>query len=388
MHIAAVMNPLRTGLRSLSKQVFRPNPADRCAHASLARQARRPQRRYASYQRFPGRGGNEVSRGTGRKNYGPYSNFAPFARVQYIWRNYRNAVLIFGAGGSGFYVYNLEQVPITGRRRFNILSPERERELVSDGAYQETLQQYRGKVLPRDHPYTQLVARIVTRLLPAVQGLDQGDWQVHVIDDDSQPNAFVMPGGKVFVFTGILPIAQDENGLAAVLGHEIAHNVCHHMAERMSGQVITMLATIILSSLIDVSGQIVNSISNLALTLPNSRTQESEADHIGLLMMAQACYDPRTAPQLWTRMSEFERKKGGAPPQFLSTHPSSGNRGQAMQKWIPEAMQKYDESACSITARGLDEFKKIADVRRRLPGTMTVLTGGRASRRDEDDDFW
>lgn len=298
-------------------------------------------------------------------------------------------MLVVGGGGTVFYVYNLEEVPITGRRRFNVVSPEREKALVSDGAYQETLREYGGKILPKDHPHTQLVARIVTRLLPAVQGLDQGDWQVHVIDDDSQPNAFVMPGGKVFVFTGILSIAQDENGLAAVLGHEIAHNVCHHVAERMSGQIFTVIATIILSQLLDISGQLGSSISSLALTLPNGRTQESEADHVGLLMMAQACYDPRTAPQLWSRMGEFERKKGGAPPQFLSTHPSSANRGQAMQKWIPEAMEKYNESECSITARGFDEFKRIADVRRRLPGAMTVLTGGRATRQQEDDDdFW
>ncbi|KAK5078804.1 metalloendopeptidase [Lithohypha guttulata] len=368
------MNSLRNSLQGL----FRFAPVARTAGSkATTRHISHIQRRFVSYQRFPERGGS-------RPNSGPYSNFAPFARVQYIWRNYKTIVIVTGAGGGTFYVVNLEEVPVTGRRRFNIVSPENEKALVSDSAYQQTLQEFRGRILPKEHPYTQLVARIVTRLLPSAHGLDGGDWQVHVIDDPNNVNAFVMPGGKVFVFTGIIPIAQDENGLAAVLGHEIAHNVCHHVGERLSRQVFTIAAALLISSVFDISGQIGNSIADLTLTLPNGRTQESEADHIGLLMMAEACYDPRRAPGLWKRMGEFEKRKGGAPPQFLSTHPSSGTRGEAMEKWMPQAMEKYNESECSITARGFDEFRKIADVGRRMPGTMSVLTGGRASRENED----
>lgn len=201
-------------------------------------------------------------------------------------------------------------------------------------------------------------------------------------------NAFVLPGGRVFVFTGILPIAQDENGLAAVLGHEIAHNVAHHMAERMSRQVFTIGAAFLLSYVLDISGQLGNGIADLVLALPNGRAQESEADHIGLLMMAEACYDPRRAPGLWNRMTEYEKRHGGAPPQFLSTHPASSTRGDIMQKWVPEAMQKYQESECSITARGLNEFRKIADIGRRLPSNRAIFAGGPTLSRGNDDDDW
>lgn len=295
--------------------------------------------------------------------------------------------MIVGGGGTVFYVANLEQVPITGRRRFNVVSPETEKSIMAEGAYKETLQQFQGKILPRDHPYTQLVARIVERLLPSAHGLDGGDWQVHVVDDPNMVNAFVLPGGKVFVFTGLFPVAHDENGLAAVLGHEIAHNVAHHVGERLSRQGITILAAFLLSFVFDVSGQIGNSVSQLVLSLPNGRTQESEADHIGLLMMAESCYDPRRAPELWKRMLENEKKHGGAPPQFLSTHPSSGSRGQAMEKWMSEAMGKYESAQCSITARGLNEFKKLSDIVGRMPSSRplpAILGGGGRSGGDDD----
>lgn len=344
------------------------------------------QQRFASYERFPHRGGRSSSGSS--SSYKPYSNFAPYARLQYLWRNYQTPILIVGAGGTTFYVINLEEVPITGRRRFNVISPETEVSIMSEGAYRETLQQFQGKILPRNHPYTQLVARIVQRLLPSAHGLGGDDWQVHVVDDPNMVNAFVMPGGKVFVFTGLFPVAYDENGLAAVLGHEIAHNVAHHVGERLSRQGITLLGAFLLSFIFDVSGQIGNSISQLVLSLPNGRTQESEADHIGLLMMAESCYDPRRAPELWKRMLENEQKHGGAPPQFLSTHPSSSTRGEAMQKWMPEAMAKYEGNQCSVTARGLDEFRKLSDVVRRSPLSrpLPIIVG--RSRGSDDDDGW
>ncbi|KAJ9652489.1 metalloendopeptidase [Neophaeococcomyces mojaviensis] len=367
------MNFLRTGLRIS----FRGLPRSSSFTARLPRF----QQRFASYQRFPGRGG-----GSG-PSFKPYSNFGPYARVQYIWRNYQKPVLVVGAGGTTFYVFNLEEVPITHRRRFNFISPETEKSLVSDREYQSLLQQFRGKVLPREHPYTQLVAKIVERLLPSAHGLDGGDWKVHVIDDPNMVNAFVMPGGKVFVFTGIMPVAQDENGLAAVIGHEIGHNVAHHVGERLSRQFFTIAAAFLVSTLFDVSGQFGSSVTDLILTLPNGRTQETEADHIGLLMMAESCYDPRRAPELWKRMAENERKHGGAPPQFLSTHPSSGTRGETMQKWMPAAMAKYDESDCSITGHAMDEFRRLTDIGRsvRRSAPIPIFTGGSNS---SDDDWF
>lgn len=312
----------------------------------------RTQQRWATYQRFPGRGGPSG----GRQQ--TYSGFQPFARAQHIWYNYRAAVLVTGGAGGAFYVYNLEEVPITHRRRFNCISPEQEKALMSGGAYEQMLQQFRGKILPESHPYTQLVAKVVERLLPSVGSLAGDEWRVHVVDDPNMANAFVMPGGKVFVFTGLLPIAQDENGLAAVLGHEIAHNVAHHSAERLSRSLPIMVISVLGSMLFDVSGGLSQYVTSLVLELPNGRAQETEADHIGLLMMAQSCYDPDQVPALWSRMAEYEKKHGGAPPQFLSTHPSSFNRGDTIRKWLPEAHAKYQESECQATSRHIEDFRK------------------------------
>jgi predicted Zn-dependent protease len=227
----------------------------------------------------------------------------------------------------------------------------------------------------------------VERLLPATHGLSSSDeWHVHVIDDPDQKNAFVLPGGKVFVFTGLLPIAKDEQGLAAVLGHEIGHNVAHHMAERLSNSVIVGLAAIIISSLLDVSGQLSSSIASLALSLPNSRTQEMEADRIGLLMMAESCYDPEAAVDLWTRMQQAEQF---SPPQFMSTHPTSYNRRELIKSWLPEARQKYEQSNCAMIGRHVPDFKEALGI----SGPKTTKTRSqdpyvRRRQDDDDDDFF
>jgi metalloendopeptidase OMA1, mitochondrial len=288
-----------------------------------------------------------------------------------------------------FYAANQEQVPITHRRRFNVVSPETEKQLSEQG-YNEILQQFRGKILPENHQYTQLVARVVERLLPSVGDLAGDEWRVHVIDEPDQKNAFVIPGGKVFVFTGILPICQDENGLAAVLGHEIAHNVAHHVSERMSQNFITMAFAIVASLVFDISGGLANSLGSLLLSMPNSRAQEMEADHIGLLIMAQSCYDPHSAIGLWTRMAEAEK---GAPPQFLSTHPTSYNRRELIRGWMPEAESKYSESECSLTSRYAQDFKQAFGVNestqigrgRRVP---IPHRGPPPRRSGDDDDFF
>ena len=162
------------------------------------------------------------------------------------------------------YVYNLEEVPISGRRRFNIVSKENE-VAFAGGGYEEVLQEFSGKILPPDHPYTRLVAKVVERLLPHTGGLAGDDWKVHVVDDPKQKNAFVIPGGKVFVFTGLIPICEGEDGLAVVLGHEIAHNVAHHAAERMSRMAPLAIVSIFASMLFDVSGQASQFFVNLLL---------------------------------------------------------------------------------------------------------------------------
>ena len=213
--------------------------------------------------------------------------------------------------------------------------------------YEQTMQQYKSKILPSNSKQHRMVQRVLDRLIPA-SGLGDQDWEIHVIEDPMK-NAFVIPGNKVFVFSGILDVTQDDDGLAAVLGHEIAHNVAHHAAERMSQSFILVPFAIVGSLLIGVDPGIANSAVSLAFTLPGSRKQETEADYIGLLMMARSCYNPEAAVGLWQRM-EKANGAAGAPPQFLSTHPSDHNRIEKIRKWLPEAEQARLLGECSATA--------------------------------------
>lgn len=308
------------------------------------------QTRFASVNpRFPN------PRGSGGQSW---SRFGPTYRAQYLWRTYRNPILVVGGGGTVFYVANLETVPVTGRRRFNVVSPETEKQL-SQGAYQEILAQFEGRILPSNHRHTEIVAKVAERLIPH-SGLQGEEWRVHVIDDKSQVNAFVIPGGKIFVFTGILAEVQNEEGLAAVLGHEIAHNVAHHSAERMSTGVIATVFAFAVSYLFDVSGGLGQQIGDLALQKPNGRTQEQEADHIGLLMMAESCYDPKAALDFWQRMYKKEKAMGGSIPQFMSTHPTSYNRSELIRGWLPQAEAIYQESGCVGTGQHIADFNQAA----------------------------
>lgn len=170
-------------------------------------------------------------RGTQYKRFGSRSGgisgfFLRWAARPTFYRD----VGIVTAGAGGFYVYNLEQVPVSGRRRFNIISAEME-ESLGKATVDQVKEEYKGKFLSDFDPRVRQVKKVLNRLLPYAEGegLKDLDWEVHVIDSPEQ-NAFVAPGGKVFVFTGILPLCRNEDGIAAVLGHEIAHIVAHHSA--------------------------------------------------------------------------------------------------------------------------------------------------------------
>ncbi|CAI7620175.1 unnamed protein product [Penicillium glandicola] len=279
-----------------------------------------------------------------------YNRFRGSAHQPIVFRLVQNAkphhFVVIGAGISGLYLYNTEIVEMTGRRRFNCISRHQELNM-GEESYLEVLSSERGKILPHNHPLTRMVDGVLQRLIPQVS-IEGADWKVHVIKDDGMVNAFVLPGGKVFVYTGILPICKDEDGLAAVLGHEIAHVVAHHPAERMSNSFITLGAVFAISFLFDVSGQFSSFLLNLMYSLPNSRTQEAEADNIGLMMMSKACFNPEAAVKLWARMHEQEKQ---SPPQFMSTHPTSYNRMEAIQGWLDKAEAIYDENGCS-TVKG------------------------------------
>ncbi|SMQ48942.1 unnamed protein product [Zymoseptoria tritici ST99CH_3D1] len=268
-----------------------------------------------------------------------------------------------GATCGGFYIYNLEPVAVTGRRRFNVVSPGREAEMGLQ-MYNQSLQEFSSKLLPAHSSEHRMVSRVLERLIPH-SGLsdEENKWELHVVDDPT-PNAFVIPGGKVFVFRGILDIARGEDGLAAVLGHEIAHNVAHHAAERMSRSFIILPFAVIGSLIVGLDVGIGNGLAKLAFELPGSRKEESEADYIGLLMMAQACFDPKAAIGLWQRMESMEGKQGGAPPAFLSTHPSSHDRGEKIRGWLGKAEEVYQRGECGGMGGYMSGFKEVTDFSR------------------------
>src|SRR5262249_24645643 len=207
-------------------------------------------------------------------------------------------------------------------------------------AYREVLS--KGRVSSDPELNTQ-VTRVGRRIAEAT-GKDY-QWEFKVLDD-KQANAFCMPGGKVAVYTGILPVTRDDAGLAAVLGHEVSHAIARHGGERLSQSLVVqggLAAT--QAALAQRDPVVVQSVTALlgaggsvGLLLPWSRAQESEADHLGLIYMAQAGYDPHAARDLWVRMSDLSRSSA-KPPEFLSTHPSDATRIAQIEGWLPEALQ-------------------------------------------------
>lgn len=236
-----------------------------------------------------------------------------------------------------------ETVPYTGRSQLQLISPQQENEM---GV--QAFQQIVGKAkLSSDAAASEMVTRVGKRIA-AVTGHPEYQWEYRLIQDDTQVNAFALPGGKVAVYTGILPVTKDENGLAAVLGHEIGHVVARHGGERMSQQMGVNVVVETLAGLSSGNPVVVQSVSALlgagasvGVLLPWGRAQESEADHLGLILMAKAGYDPHAARDLWVRMAELSAKGSGKPPAFLSTHPSEATRITQIEAWMPEAMQYY-----------------------------------------------
>ncbi|KAG0053969.1 hypothetical protein BGZ83_000113 [Gryganskiella cystojenkinii] len=259
-------------------------------------------------------------------------------------------VVTVGAGG--YYVTHLETVPMTGRRRFMDISQSQEAVMAQE-AYQQVMHQYGNQILPPNHAYTQYVKKVAARIVRAA-GMQDLEWEFHVIASDEK-NAFVLPGGKVFVFTGILPIAQNEDGLATVLGHEIAHQLARHSAEKLSFTKIALFVGAIVAVVFDPSYTAQRVLMELGMMLPFSRKCETEADQIGLQLMSQACFDPRESTKMWTRMANQEK---GVSLAFLNTHPASKDRVTKLEQWMPEAMDTWHKSDCATTSAYADMFNK------------------------------
>ncbi|MFN8628058.1 MAG: M48 family metallopeptidase [Candidatus Binatia bacterium] len=241
-------------------------------------------------------------------------------------------------------------VPYTRRSQLMLVS-ESTIDNLGVQAYQEALSKERIDHSPEaNRAVTNLGQRIAEAAAhPAYQ------WQFAVLDDPTQANAFALPGGKVAVYTGLFPVAHDTAGLAAVIGHEVGHVVAHHAAERMSQGMLLQLAAGGLSVALgaqspatrDAIMQAFGLGAQYGVLLPFSRSQESEADRIGLILMAKAGYDPHAALDLWRR---FEARGTTAPPEFLSTHPSYGTREHNINSWLPEAIQYFQPSHAPVVS--------------------------------------
>src|SRR4051812_18133020 len=242
--------------------------------------------------------------------------------------------------------------PETGRKQLNLVSSSQEAQLGLQ-SFQELKQQ---TPISKDPAANALVQKVGKRIA-AVANLPNAQWEF-VLFDSKEANAFCLPGGKVGVYTGILPITKDESGLATVLGHEISHAALHHGAERMSE-----------AMLLDLGGQTVGALSGaskyaqaialvygagaqVGVELPHSRKQESEADHVGLIYMARAGYNPQAALTFWQRFAQFNTAQGGSgPPAFLRDHPVDSKRIQDIQNWLPEAKAQMRAAPPTTTIR-------------------------------------
>lgn len=243
-------------------------------------------------------------------------------------------------------------VPFTGRKQFNFMNPS-EVNAMSFTQYKTVLSESK---LSTNKQQSQMVKNVGERIKNAVNKYmnDNGysnlisgfEWEFNLIDDPTV-NAWCMPGGKVAFYTGIMPICQDETGVAVVMGHEVAHAIAQHGAERMSHEMSTQLGGAALSVALQNQPELTQSIAMSAFglgaqygaILPFSRSHESEADKMGLMFMAMAGYNPEEAPKFWERMSTGNANQI---PEFLSTHPSHTTRITDLKANMPEAMKYYN----------------------------------------------
>ncbi len=250
------------------------------------------------------------------------------------------------------FIVSCSTVPVTGRKQLSLI-PGSEMLSMSTQQYSDFLKQNK---LSTNQQQTALVRKVGSRIQGAVERymsekgmsdqLSGYQWEFNLVES-KEVNAWCMPGGKVVVYTGILPVTKDENGLAVVLGHEIAHAVAEHGNERMSQELLAQLGGMALQEALAQKPEQTRQIwmsafgagVQVGALLPFSRTQESEADHLGLIFMSMAGYDPQGAVTFWQRMAQ--QSAGQAPPEFLSTHPSDQSRIEKIQLELPEAMKYY-----------------------------------------------
>ncbi len=259
-------------------------------------------------------------------------------------------------GGLGLLAWPVVQacatVPVTGRSQLRLIS-EQEEAQVGVAAFNQLRQkeiQERRLLTERDDPASHAWVKGVTDRVIWASGLgNRYRWEYMIINAPKTVNAAAIAGGRIMVYTGILPVARDDAGLATIIGHEVGHVMAHHTAERISQHMAAESVGTALGAagVSDPWMAVLGLGAQVGILLPYSRAQESEADHIGLLLMAKAGFDPRQSVGLWQRMAQ---SGGGRPPEFLSTHPNPERRIVNLQSWMPQAMQYYQNPNLTLPA--------------------------------------
>jgi predicted Zn-dependent protease len=288
----------------------------------------------------------------------------PAARRRGI--NPRFIILLLFAGYAAYYWFSNQSMdPVTGESVLidRSLSIEDEKSLGLQ-AYQEILSQERP--VDPDAPISRQVRSIAERLVAKVPEVEAAlaaehgqqaptfsrdfAWEVNVIESD-QANAFCLPGGKMAVYTGLVPVAQNENAMAVVMGHEIAHALLRHGAQRMAQQKLSQVGQMAgaMSGMDPQQQQMIMAAMGYGYLLPYARKHETQADEVGLMLAAAACFDPRESVPLWERMGQANG--GQAPPEFASTHPNPGTRIANLQALMPKALE-YRQRFCPEAATG------------------------------------
>jgi len=291
---------------------------------------------------------------------------------------HRKKLMFAGTSFIGGLVYayesHIQECPVTGRRRFVALYPDQIKK-ISRQEFEASLEEYKSDILPNNHPSYERVVRVANKLLHANRDIRQiydKSWTVTVVDLPIQ-NAYVLPSGNIFVFSGMLKFCRNDDALAVILAHEMAHAIIGHGAEKITRASfiswVLLVPMAILWAVIPndgiafVTDWFINKVNTIFLELPFDRAMESEADEVGLQMMAKACYDVREAPVVWKIMELIDEDEINLDKdlEFLSTHPAHCTRYESLLEQLASAVKIRCDFGCSRLDPRCDPFKDVQD---------------------------